>query len=89
MKKTVWLGILFFVVFVGLVVYSTMGTNRYRCEVCVVFAGRTACRTASARTQQEAMRTALVNACAQVASGVTDSNQCETAPPKSIRWLSR
>jgi len=89
MKKTVWLGILFVVVFVALVVYSTVGTNRYRSEVCVVFAGREACRTAAARTQQEALRTALGNACAQVASGVTDMNQCETSPPKSIRWLSK
>lgn len=89
MKRTVLLGILFVIVVIGMVIYSTMGANRYRCEVCVEFRGRQACRTASARTEQEALRTALSNACAQVASGITESNQCETSTPRSIRWLSK
>lgn len=89
MKKTVLLGILFLVAVVGLVIYSTLGTNRYRCEVCITYVGRSACRTASAQTREQALRTATENACAQVASGVTESNQCENTRPDSVRWLSQ
>lgn len=87
MKKSVLLGILFIVVFVGFVVYSTINVGRIRCEVCITFQGRNACRTASARNRELALRTATDNACAQIASGVTDSNQCQNTPPDSVRWL--
>ena len=89
MKKTVWLAILFVVVVIGFVVYSTLGTGRVRCEVCVTYQGRSACRTASAQSREQARRTATENACAQIASGVTESNQCENTPPDSVRWLDR
>ena len=86
MKKSVVLGILFVAAVVILVVYSTLGAGRVRCEVCITYEGRNACRTASARTRELALRTATENACAQIASGVTESNQCENTPPDSVRW---
>jgi hypothetical protein len=86
MKKSVLLGILFILVVVGFVVYSTIGTGRVRCEVCISFQGRSACRTASASTRELALRTATENACAQISSGVTESNQCNNTPPDSVRW---
>jgi hypothetical protein len=85
-KKSVWLGILFVALVVGFVVYSTMSTGRIRCEVCVTFRGKQACRTASASTRELALRTATENACALLSSGVTDSNQCHNTPPDSVRW---
>jgi hypothetical protein len=85
-KKSVWLGILFVAVVVGFVVYSTVSTKRIRCEICVTFHGRQACRTASASSRELAERTATENACAQISSGVTDSNQCNNTPPDSVRW---
>ena len=48
--------------------------------------GTQSCRTASARTRELALRTATENACAQISSGVTDSNQCNNTPPDSVRW---
>lgn len=86
MKKSVWLGILFLALVVGFVVYSTLGTGRIRCEVCITYQGRQACRTASASTRELALRTATENACALISSGVTDSNQCHNTPPDSVRW---
>ena len=35
---------------------------------------------------RKALRTAITNACAQLASGVTDSGQCENTPPESVTW---
>jgi hypothetical protein len=89
MKKTVLLGIAFIVVVLIVLVYTTMGNDRYKCEVCVVFQGRQACRTAGASTQEQAQRTATENACAEIASGVTDSMACENRQPASVIWLTR
>ena len=86
MKKSVWLGILFIAVVVGFVIYSTMSTGRIRCEVCITYRGQQACRTASARTRDLALRAATENTCAMISSGVTDSNQCNNTPPDSVRW---
>lgn len=87
MKNTVWLGLAFVAAVIALVVWTSTGVARFRCEVCVNFEGRPACRTAGAGTREEARRAATTNACAQVASGVTQSNQCESAPPAQVRWI--
>ena len=86
-NKTVLLAIVFVVGVLIVLVYTTMGNARYRCEVCMSFQNRTACRTASAATDAQALRTATENACAQIASGVTDSIACENTPAKSVKWL--
>ncbi|MEO8028170.1 MAG: hypothetical protein ABI823_16925 [Bryobacteraceae bacterium] len=87
MKKPVLLGIAFLLLVLGVLVYSTMNLAKARVEVCVEFEGRRACRTASGQDESLAMRTAQSNACAQVASGVTDSLACEHNPPVSVRKL--
>ncbi|HXP88046.1 MAG TPA: hypothetical protein VN841_25170 [Bryobacteraceae bacterium] len=87
MKKPVLFGILFFLLVLGVLVYSSMNLSGKRVEVCVAFRGATACRTASGSTEEFALRTATSNACAQIASGVTDSIACENAPPVKITWL--
>ncbi len=86
-KKIVILGVLFAALILGFVIYSTLGNARYRCEVCVAYQGRTACRTAGASTKEQAERTAQENACAQIASGVTDSIACGSSTPTSVIWL--
>jgi len=86
-KKTAWLAVLFAVVVVGFIVYSSFRPKPYHVHVCMVFNGARDCRTASADTKPEALRTAVTNACAQLAGGVTQSMQCENTPPESIDWL--
>ncbi len=84
------LGIAFVALVIGMVIYTTMSasSSRYRVEVCVEFQGRSACRTAAAATEQNALRTAQENACALVSSGVTDSMQCGNYnKPVSVKWL--
>ena len=73
----------FVALLLALVVYSTLGLGGYSCEVCMEFGGRTQCRKAIGSTQQESLRTAIDNACALLASGVTDSIRCTNTPPKS------
>jgi hypothetical protein len=86
-NKTVALGIGFVVLVLVFLVYSSMHIAKYRVEVCVAFKGRNDCRTASADTQEHALRSAQSNACALLVSGVTEVMQCEHANPTSVKWL--
>jgi hypothetical protein len=87
MKKPVLIGILLFAALMALIAYSTMGTASHRVQVCMQFNGHTSCRTTSGSTEAFALRTAVSNACAEIASGVTDSIACEQAPPVKVTWL--
>ncbi len=87
MNKTVAIGIGFVAIVVAFLIYSSMHIAKSRVEVCVAFGGRTSCRTASADTREHALRSAQSNACALIASGVTDTMQCEHSDPTSIQWL--
>ena len=86
MKKTVWIAGAFVVIFLIFVISTTFQGERVGVEVCMEFRGRRDCRKAQAKDRQEALRTAITNACAQLASGVTDSGQCENTPPASVTW---
>jgi hypothetical protein len=86
LNKTVVIGIVFVVVVIGFLIYSSMHLAQARVEVCMSFNGQTACRTASADTREHALRAATSNACAMVSSGVTDTMACERANPTSVQW---
>ena len=87
MNKTIIIGVIFVLAILGILIYSSMGIGKYRCEVCVNFQGRNACRVASADTQDHAIRSAQSNACALIASGVTDTMHCESSVPQSVTFL--
>ncbi len=53
------------------------------------YQGRSACKTVSAKSEQSALRAGSENACADIASGVTDTMRCEQSEPQNIRWLQR
>jgi hypothetical protein len=67
---------------VAVVVYSSFTVSEYECEVCITFEGRDACRVVKAAEEREALRGAIDNACAQLASGVTDSMRCTRTEPR-------
>jgi hypothetical protein len=89
MNKTVAIGVVFVLAVVAFLVYSTMHIAKYRVEVCVAFHGTNQCRTASADTQDHALRSAQSNACALLVSGVTETMQCEHLEPVSVKWLEK
>jgi hypothetical protein len=86
MKKPVLIGILFVVAVLAVLVYSTLNLAQQRVEVCMQFNGREACRTAAGSNKDFALRAATSNACAQIASGVTDSTACERSEPVKVTW---
>jgi len=87
MKNITWLALAFAALVIGFIVFSTFHQQRTRCQVCMSFNGQRDCRIASATNRQEALRTAISNACAQLASGVTETTQCENTKPDSVDWL--
>ncbi len=87
MKKAALIGVVFLLVIVGALYYSTVSLAKHRVEVCMEFKGNTSCRTASGSTEEFALRTATNNACAMISSGVTDSIACDQATPQKVTWL--
>ncbi len=86
-KKPVWIGIAFVVVFLAVIVYSTMNLSQNKVQVCITFKGQTSCKTASATTREFAIRTATTNACGELAGGVTETMACNQAIPDSVKTL--
>jgi hypothetical protein len=87
MKKPVLAGIIFVLIVLGVIVYSSLNLAKHRVEVCINFNGRTNCKTASATTEEYAQQAAVTNACGEIASGVTETVACEHTPPVKITRL--
>jgi len=81
------MALIFVVLVLGTIAFSTFKSQPYRCRVCITFNGQTDCRIGAAQTRMEAQRTATTSACAQLSGGVTMTNQCENTPPTSLEWL--
>ena len=81
MKKPVLAGIIVVAVILLLMVYGMRNLTSHRVEVCMNFAGKLNCKTASGATEMDAMRTAQTNACAEIAFGVTDTMNCGRTEP--------
>jgi hypothetical protein len=79
----------FVIAFLALILYSTLNGPRYRVEVCMAYEGRSACKTVAAKSEPAALRSGAENACADIASGVTDVMRCEQSDPQRVKWLQR
>ena len=87
MKKPVLAGIIVVAIILAIMVYSSLNLTSHRVEVCMNFAGKLNCKTASGATEMDAMRTAMTNACAEIAFGVTDTMNCGRAEPAKYTVL--
>ena len=70
--------------FLLLLYVLTQNQAQARCEVCLTYQGREACRTVAASTREEAQQVATANACAILTGGVTNILECERTPPNAI-----
>jgi hypothetical protein len=66
---------------VAVVVYNSFQVSDYECSVCITFFGRESCRTVNAKTEKEGIAAAIDNACATLASGVTETMRCQRTTP--------
>lgn len=87
MKKPVLIGIVIVAAILGLLVYSSLNLTQHRVELCIEFKGQSRCKIASGSSQEAAYRTALDNACGELAGGVTDTLACQRSEPTKITWL--
>lgn len=85
MKWTSWVTAVSLAGLVGIVVVSSLSIGSVRCEVCIEFRGRQACRAVDGNDEEEARAAAVTNACALLASGVTDTVACQNTPPSEVR----
>ena len=70
---------------VGFVVYSSLQVATIECEVCMRYESREQCRVASAARREEAVRSAIDNACALLTSGMTNTIRCGQSNPLRLR----
>jgi hypothetical protein len=85
MSKVVIAVIVVVLVVIGLMVYGMRGLSSSSCEVCMEYNGQTKCRSAKGPNKMDAIRTASDNACAYLASGMTESMSCGRTTPKSTK----
>ena len=83
MKWTSWLALAALVALGAFVVYTSLQAGGVRCEVCIEFGGGRACRAVDGATERDALMAARSNACALLASGVTNTMACERREPTS------
>jgi hypothetical protein len=75
--------LLLFLAIAAFLVYQTLNVASATCEVCMAYRGQQQCRTVSAADEKEALQGAIINACAFISSGVTDSMACQRGEPVS------
>ncbi|MEP6714620.1 MAG: hypothetical protein ABJC09_03545 [Terriglobia bacterium] len=88
-KKKKWpviAGLLFILGFIGIMLMTTRGNAKFRCEVCVTFDGRTVCRNGAAPTREEAERIVSDTACTDLSSGMTSLMQCQSSALRKVTW---
>jgi len=83
-RRSAWLLAAALIVFMAFVVYRSFQIAGYTCSVCIEFQGQSVCRRVEGSTELDARRAAVTNACAYLASGVTDSMACERTEPRSV-----
>ena len=69
---------------VGFVIYSSLGQNKLTCEVCVTYKGHSKCRSAAGPTRDQTIQVAQDNACAFLATGMTENIQCGQRQPDRV-----
>ena len=83
-SRSAILGAVFVLGLAALMFYASASLSQHTCEICIAYQGREACRKADGSTLDEARRTATDLACAVLASGMTESLQCQRTEPLSL-----
>ena len=89
MKRSTVITILLAVAFAGLLLYSTLEAQQVECHACVTFNGRENCATASARDENEALRSVVNTACGTLSQGMDESIRCAGMPPQRPQCSTR
>lgn len=66
--------------------WNIVQTETLHCTVCMEYDGQKKCRSATGPDQEQCQRTASDNACAFLASGMTNSMACGRTKPVSVEF---
>ncbi len=80
-----WALVVALALLVSILLYGSMRSVQAECELCVEFNGRTECRRGSGANEAEARQAALKAACAVMASGMSESVNCQNRRPTNVR----
>ncbi len=83
-RARTFIGVAISIAFAGFIVFNSFHAPNFQCEVCITFGERSACRTVEGATETEARASAVNNACALLAQGVTDTIACERTTPTHV-----
>jgi hypothetical protein len=89
MKRGTLITILLAVGFAGFLLWSTLDAQQVTCSACVTFNAQTNCATASAETEEEALRSAVNTACGTISAGMDESIRCGNRPPERPQCSTR
>lgn len=87
MKKPVVVGIIFGIVVLGVIIWSSFNMAQVKMKACMQYEGHVNCATASGSTKEFATRAAISTACAAIAGGVTGTIGCEGSRPVSLEEI--
>lgn len=89
MKRGTLITMLLAAAFVAFLLYSTLAAQNVECSACVTFNGQTNCATASAESEQDALRQAVSTACGTLTQGMDESIRCAGLPPQRPQCRNR
>jgi hypothetical protein len=89
MKRGTIVTLVLALAFAGILLYSTLSAQQVECSACVTFNGATNCASASARTEEEALRSAVNTACGTITAGMDETIRCANLPPERPRCARR
>ena len=89
MKRGTLITLLLAAAFAAFLLYSTLAAQNVECSACVTFNGQTNCATASAESEQDALRQAVSTACGTLTQGMDESIRCAGLPPQRPQCRNR
>ena len=76
------------IVFLGFIAYFSITTiwtgSEYKCEVCVKYKGVESCQEVEGMDKMDTMMVGVSTACGAVATGMTESIDCQQTPPTKM-----
>jgi hypothetical protein len=89
MKRGTIITVALALAFGALLLYSTLSSQQVECTACVTFNGQNNCATASAASEEEALRSAVNTACGTIAHGMDESIRCANLRPERPQCRTR
>ena len=76
------------IAFLGFIAYFSITSiwmgSEYECEICVKYKGTESCQKVEGMNKMDTIMTGISTACGAVATGMTESIDCQQTPPTKM-----